>query len=204
MTDPESPIVYIVDDDGAVREALEDLLSSVALGSRSFASVQEFVGAARADAPSCLVLDVRMPGHSGMAFLAHMAECGIAMPTVMITGHGDIAMSVRAMKDGAIEFLTKPFRDQDLLDAVNRGIEIDRTRRATAAETRHVRQLWEALSPGEREVARLVVRGLLNKQVAAELGLSEITVKVRRGHMMRKMEARTLPDLVRAFDRIHA
>ncbi|WP_137861705.1 MULTISPECIES: response regulator [unclassified Sphingomonas] len=203
MTDPESPIVYIVDDDRSVREALEDLLSSVALGSRSFASVQEFAGAARAEVPSCLVLDVRMPGQSGMEFLAHMAERGIVLPTVMITGHGDIAMGVRAMKDGAIEFLTKPFRDQDLLDAINRGIEIDRLRRAAAAETRRVRELWEALSPGEREVARLVVRGLLNKQVAAELGLSEITVKVRRGHMMRKMEARTLPDLVRAFDRIH-
>jgi len=122
---------------------------------------------------------------------------------VMVTGHGDIAMGVRAMKDGAIEFLTKPFRDQDLLDAINRGIAIDRARRAAAEDTRQLRELWERLSLGEREVARLVVRGLLNKQVAAELGLSEITVKVRRGQMMRKMEARTLPDLVRAYDRIH-
>lgn len=203
MTDLTAPIVYIVDDDSSVREALEDLLSSVALRSHSFASAQAFAAAARADAPSCLVLDVRMPGESGMEFLAHMAERGVDLPTVMITGHGDIAMGVRAMKDGAIEFLTKPFRDQDLLDAINRGIEIDRARRAAAAETQRLRELWEALSPGEREVTRLVVRGLLNKQVAAELGLSEITVKVRRGHVMRKMEARTLPDLVRAYDRIH-
>ena len=204
MTDPVAPIVYIVDDDRSVREALEDLLSSVALRSRSFVSAQEFAAALRADAPSCLVLDVRMPGESGMEFLAHMAERGLGLPTVMITGHGDIAMGVRAMKDGAIEFLTKPFRDQDLLDAINRGIEIDRARRAAAGETERLRELWDGLSPGERDVTRLVVRGLLNKQVAAELGLSEITVKVRRGQVMRKMEARTLPDLVRAYDRSHA
>lgn len=204
MTDLTAPIVYIVDDDSSVREALEDLLSSVALRSHSFASAQSFAAATRGDAPSCLVLDVRMPGESGMEFLAHMAERGLALPTVMITGHGDIAMGVRAMKDGAIEFLTKPFRDQDLLDAINRGIEIDRARLAAARETQRLRELWEALSPGERDVTRLVVRGLLNKQVAAELGLSEITVKVRRGQVMRKMEARTLPDLVRAYDRIHA
>ncbi|WP_298674428.1 response regulator [uncultured Sphingomonas sp.] len=203
MTNPAAPIVYIVDDDRSVREALDDLLSSVSLRTQTFASVQEFEAAARTDAPSCLVLDVRMPGQSGIEFLAHMAERGLAVPTVMITGHGDIAMGVRAMKDGAIEFLTKPFRDQDLLDAINRGIGIDRARRAATEETRRLRELWAFLSPGERDVARLVVRGLLNKQIAAELGLSEITVKVRRGNLMRKMEARTLPDLVRAYDRIH-
>lgn len=203
MIDPTSPIVYIVDDDRSVREALEDLLSSVALRSLTFASVQEFVTAKRAEAPSCLVLDVRMPGESGMEFLAHMSERGLDLPTVMITGHGDIAMGVRAMKDGAIEFLPKPFRDQDLLDAINRGLDIDRVRRATLEETCQLRQLWASLSPGEHAVARLVVRGLLNKQIAAELQLSEITIKVRRGHLMRKMQARTLPDLVRAFDRIH-
>ena len=197
------PIVYIVDDDRSVRESLEDLLASIALRTRSFASVQEFLGSELADAPGCLVLDVRMPGQSGMDFLGHMAQQGMHLPTVMITGHGDIAMGVKAMKDGAIEFLTKPFRDQDLLDAIHHGIEIDRGRRQQAAAASELRQRWETLTPGEQDVARQVVEGLLNKQIAADLGISEITVKVRRGHLMRKMGVRTLAELVRLFDRIH-
>lgn len=199
----KQPIVYIVDDDRSVRESLEDLLASVSLRTRSFASVQDFLASPLVDAPGCLVLDVRMPGQSGMDFLAHISEQGAHLPTIMITGHGDIAMGVKAMKDGAIEFLTKPFRDQDLLDAIHHGIEIDRGRRRQAAAASELRQRWDTLSPGEQDVARRVVEGLLNKQIAADLGISEITVKVRRGHLMRKMGARTLAELVRLFDRIH-
>lgn len=178
--EPEKAVVYVIDDDRSVREAVEDLLASVALEARVFGSVQEFLDQDVADAPACMVLDVRMPGQSGMDFLSHMQELGLHMPTIMITGHGDIAMGVKAMKDGAIEFLTKPFRDQDLLDAIHHGIETDRARRALEAQ------------------------GLLNKQIAGELGLSEITVKVRRGHVMRKLEVRTLAELVRVADRIEA
>ncbi|HEV2507664.1 MAG TPA: response regulator transcription factor [Mesorhizobium sp.] len=199
----EEPIVYIVDDDRSVRESLEDLLASVALRARSFGSVQDFLNTDLAEAPSCLVLDVRMPGQSGMDFLSHMTGLGLHLPTIMVTGHGDIAMGVKAMKDGAIEFLTKPFRDQDLLDAIQRGIEIDKTRRLREVTEAELQQRWKTLSPGEQDVARLVVQGLLNKQIAAELKVSEITVKVRRSHLMRKMGTRTLADLVRMFDRIH-
>ena len=190
--DNEEPIVYVVDDDRSVRASLEDLLASVSLRARSFASVQEFLETDLAEAPSCLVLDVRMP------------DLGLHLPTIMVTGHGDIAMGVKAMKDGAIEFLTKPFRDQDLLDAIQRGIEIDRARRIRDVTGSELHQRWKTLSQGEQDVARLVVEGLLNKQIAAVLTVSEITVKVRRGHLMRKMAARTLADLVRMFDRIHA
>ncbi|MGB3878093.1 MAG: response regulator [Shinella zoogloeoides] len=196
------PTVYIIDDDRSVREALEDLLASVSLRAKSFASVQDFLAFDLPDAPACLVLDVRMPGQSGMDFLEHMTEYGLYLPTVMITGHGDIAMGVKAMKDGAIEFLTKPFRDQDLLDAVHRGIEADRTRRLREAANADVARRWASLSSGEKDVARLVATGLLNKQIAADLGVSEITVKVRRGHLMRKMNTRTLADLIRLLDRI--
>lgn len=198
------PIVYVVDDDRSVRESLEDLLASVSLRARSFGSVQEFLNTERVDAPACLVLDVRMPGQSGMDLLAHMHDLGLHIPTIMITGHGDIAMGVKAMKDGAIEFLAKPFRDQDLLDAIHHGIETDQARRTAEAADSGLRQRWATLSPGEQGVARLVVEGLLNKQIAADLGVSEITVKVRRSHMMRKMEVRTLADLIRLLDRIGA
>ncbi|PLP57899.1 DNA-binding response regulator [Mesorhizobium loti] len=201
--DDEEPIVYIVDDDRSVRASLEDLLASVSLRARSFGSVQEFLETDLAEAPSCLVLDVRMPGQSGMDLLSRMTDLGLHLPTIMITGHGDIAMGVKAMKDGAIEFLTKPFRDQDLLDAIQRGIEIDRTRRLREVTETELNQHWKTLSQGEQDVARLVVEGLLNKQIAAKLNVSEITVKVRRSHLMRKMGARTLTDLVRMFDRIH-
>lgn len=203
VTEGEEPIVYIVDDDRSVREALEDLFASISLRSSAFGSVQEFLDSELADAPSCLVLDVRMPGQSGMDFLSRMANLGLSLPTVVITGHGDIAMGVKAMKDGAIEFLAKPFRDQDLLDAINHGIEIDRVRRAKKAAESDLRQRWATLTAGERDVARLVVEGLLNKQIAANLDVSEITVKVRRSHLMRKMGARNLADLIRFFDQLN-
>lgn len=199
----DQPIVYIVDDDRSVRESLEDLLASVALRSRSFGSVQDFLADELPEAPSCLVLDVRMPGQSGMDFLANMASLGLRLPTVVITGHGDIAMGVKAMKDGAIEFLTKPFRDQDLLDAIHLGLEHDRQDRSRQAAVSELRQRWTMLTPGEQDVMRQVAEGLLNKQIAANLHVSEITVKVRRSHVMRKMGARTLADLIRCFDQLH-
>ncbi|WEK51532.1 MAG: response regulator [Candidatus Kaistia colombiensis] len=196
------PIVYVVDDDRSVGASLEDLLASVSLRTRLFGSVQDFLSFELPAAPSCLVLDVRMPGQSGMDFLGHMSELGLHLPTVVITGHGDIAMGVKAMKVGAIEFLTKPFRDQDLLDAVYHGIEIDRARRAREATDAELHQRWASLSPGEQDVARLVVDGLLNKQIAADLDVSEITVKVRRASAMRKLGARTLAELIRQIDRM--
>lgn len=196
------PIVYVVDDDSSVRLALEDLFASVSLRVRSFASVQDFVTRQPDAAPACLVLDVRMPGQSGIDFHQQMGETGQHLPTVFITGHGDVAMGVRAMKNGAIEFLTKPFRDQDLLDAVQRGIELDRQRRQTAAAEAAVQARWQALTPGEREVATLVVQGMLNKQIAAALKVSEITVKVRRRSLMDKLGAKALADLVRLHDQV--
>ena len=199
----DQPVVYIVDDERAVRESLEDLLASVSLRTRSFASVQEFLSSELIDAPSCLVLDVRMPGQSGMEFLGNLAQLGLRLPTIVITGHGDIAMGVRAMKYGAIEFLTKPFRDQDLLDAINQGIGADRVRRAKDAAVSELKERWQTLSAGEQDVMKRVVRGLLNKQIAADLDVSEITVKVRRSHLMRKMGAKTLADLIRFYDQIH-
>lgn len=197
-----SPVVYIVDDDRSVRAALEDLLASVGLRVRTFGSTQEFLGSAMEDAPGCLVLDVRMPGQSGMDFHRQMAEVGLGLPVVFITGHGDIAMGVKAMKNGAIEFLAKPFRDQDLLDAIQLGIAKDRARRGDEAATAELRARWMSLSPGEQDVTRLVVQGLLNKQIAARLNISEITVKVRRGHAMRKMQAQSLADLVRITEKL--
>lgn len=199
--EPE-PIVYVVDDDPSVRAALEDLLASMGWQVRAFASIADFLADPRGDGPACLVLDVRMPGQSGMDFQRQMAERGIALPVVFITGHGDIAMGVEAMKNGAIEFLTKPFRDQDLLDAIHAGIGKDRERLREAAQLAELRARWESLSAGEQDVARLVVTGLLNKQIAAQLGISEITVKVRRGHAMRKMQAPSLADLVRLTARL--
>jgi FixJ family two-component response regulator len=181
---------------------LEDLLASVGLQVLSFGSTQKFLNGRAADAPGCLVLDIRMPGQSGLDFQRHMADRGIRLPVIFIAGHGDIAMSVRAMKDGAIEFLTKPFRDQDLLDAIQQGIEKDRARRREEAVIADLRCKWMSLTAREREVMDLVVRGLLNKQIAADLNVSEITVKVRRGHVMRKMQAKSLADLVRMSDKI--
>ncbi|MBH1434063.1 response regulator transcription factor [Stenotrophomonas maltophilia] len=199
-----APFVYVVDDDPSVRAALEDLLASMGLQVRAFASTQAFLEHARDDAPACLVLDVRMPGQSGLEFQRSMAGLGLQLPVVFITGHGDIAMGVNAIKDGAIEFLTKPFRDQELLDAIHKGIELDRQRRRDGEALDALQQRWNTLSAGEREVVDGVVRGRLNKQIAADLGVSEITVKVRRAQVMRKMGARTLVDLVRMYDRLQS
>lgn len=203
IADP-APIVYVVDDDPSVRAALEDLLASMGLQVRAFASTQAFLEHDLEDAPACLVLDVRMPGQSGLEFHRTMGSHGLQLPVVFITGHGDIAMGVNAIKDGAIEFLTKPFRDQELLDAIHKGIEIDRQRRREGEALDALQQRWNTLNAGEREVVDGVVRGRLNKQIAGDLGVSEITVKVRRAQVMRKMGARTLVDLVRMYDRLQA
>ncbi|WOC16658.1 response regulator transcription factor [Pseudochrobactrum sp. MP213Fo] len=191
------PVVYIIDDDQSLREAIEDLLNSVGLEAQSFASVQDFLDGDRGDVPACLVLDIRMPGMSGLDFQREMDKWNIVLPVIMITGHGDIPMSVRAMKQGAIEFLTKPFREQDLLDAIQQGIAIDRENRLARSAFADIRSRFASLSDGEREVVTHVVAGLLNKQIAAELNVSEITVKVRRAQAMRKMQVGSLPELVR-------
>ncbi|MFC7288452.1 response regulator transcription factor [Herminiimonas glaciei] len=198
----ELPVVYIIDDDHSVRAALEDLLASVGLQALSFGSTKEFLQHTLADAPACLVLDVRMPGQSGMDFHRQMIDLGIQLPTIFITGHGDIAMGVQAMKNGAIEFLTKPFRDQDLLDAIQNGIEKNRLKRQEDAVTAELLNRWTSLSGGEQQVMQLVVQGLLNKQIAAALNISEVTVKVRRGATMRKMEVSSLADLVKISEKL--
>ena len=203
MTPPaDAPLVFIVDDDPSVREALADLLASVDLEARCFASVAQFLVAEQPSGPTCLVLDVRMPGQSGLEFQKDMGAKDLRMPVIFITGHGDIEMSVRAMKNGAIEFLTKPFRDQDLIDAIQEGLKRDRARLEADGAHADLHRNWHSLSPGERQVMVMVGRGLLNKQIAGELGLSEITVKVRRGHAMRKMQAKSLADLIRMLDRL--
>lgn len=191
------PFVAIVDDDPAVREALDSLFRSVGLGTRLFGAPEELAGERWPDGPGCIVLDVRLPGTSGLDLQDQLARDGVALPIVFMTGHGDIPMTVRAMKAGAIDFLAKPFRDQDMLDAVSAAIERDRARRQEAARLKDLRHRFEALSPREREVMAHVVSGLMNKQVAGLLGLSEITVKIHRGNVMRKMGVRSLAELVR-------
>ncbi|EGH41354.1 MULTISPECIES: response regulator transcription factor [Pseudomonas] len=198
----EEPIIYVLDDDLSVRSSLEDLLASVGLRSMLFGSTREFLDTPRPDAPGCLILDIRMPGMSGLDFQEHMARSGISLPVIFITGHGDIPMSVRAMKAGAVEFLTKPFRDQDLLDAIQQGLAQDRSRRQSAAVGAELQRRHASLNLGEQQVMELVVSGLLNKQIAARLNVSEITVKVRRGSVMRKMEADSLADLVKFAERL--
>jgi RNA polymerase sigma factor (sigma-70 family) len=201
MTELQS-IVFVVDDDASVRNALKSLIRSVGLQVELFGSAQEFLQRERPDAPSCLVLDIRLPGISGLDFQRKLAEANDSIPIIFITGHGDIPMSVRAMKGGAVEFLTKPFRDQDLLDAINVALERDQARRQREDEIATLKDRFEWLTPREREVLPLVVSGLPNKQIAAEIGTSETTVKVHRGQLMRKMGADSLPGLVRMAERI--
>jgi FixJ family two-component response regulator len=195
-------VVFVIDNDPSMRAALEDLLGSVDLAVRLFASPEEFLASKRPDAPGCLVLDVRLPGMSGLTFQQELAMMGVDLPVIFITGHGDIRMSVRAMKAGAVEFLTKPFHDQDLLDAIHTGIERDRRRRRNAVLVAELRERHTTLTGRERQIMALVVVGSANKQIAAELNLSEMTVKVHRGQVMRKMHAASLPELVRMADRL--
>jgi FixJ family two-component response regulator len=194
--------VIVIDDDTAIRESIGALLRSVGLHAKLFASVDEFLKARRADGPACLVLDVRLPGRSGLDFQRELAAANIHLPIIFITGYGDIPMSVTAMKGGAIEFLTKPFRDQDLLDAIQLGIARDRARLEDEQALAGLRARFETLTPRERDVMVLVAAGRLNKQIAYEIGVSEITVKVHRGQVMRKMQAASLPDLARMADRL--
>ncbi len=193
----EEPIVFIIDDDPSMRRALTNLFQSVGLKVEAFGSAQDMLQSKLPDVPSCLVLDVRLPGLSGLDLQADLAKANTHIPIIFITGHGDIPMTVRAMKGGAVDFLTKPFRDQDMLDAVVAAIERDRKRREAERTVANVRSLFETLTPREREVLALVASGLMNKQIAAELGLAEITVKIYRGQIMRKMGARALADLIR-------
>ena len=199
---PENSVVFVIDDDPSMRDALESLLRSIGHAAIVFGSTQEFLLGERPDVPGCLVLDVRLPGRSGLEFQRELIHAGIELPIIFITGHGDISMSVMAMKAGAIEFLTKPFRDQDFLDAVHNGIDLDRNRRAELAVLAELRERYDSLTPREREVMVLVATGRLNKQIAAKLQISEITVKVHRAHVMRKMQANSLPDLVRFADKL--
>lgn len=194
---PSAPVVIVVDDDASLRDALSSLFRSIGLEVALFASAAELLAAKLPDAPRCLVLDIRLPGVSGLDFQAQLARSDMELPIIFMTGHGDIPMSVRAMKAGAVDFLTKPFRDQDMLDAVSAAIEIDRGRRAERASSSKLRALYDTLTERERQIMALVTSGLMNKQVAAEVGLSEITVKIHRGNVMRKMEAHSLADLVR-------
>jgi len=193
----ETEVIHVVDDDESQREALLGLLRSVDIKGVAYPSVAAFLTAKRPDAPGCLVLDVRLPGIGGLDFQSQLASHGINLPVILMTGHGDIPMSVRGMKAGAVDFLTKPFRDQDMLDAIAAAVKRDRARRASEAATRSIREKFETLSPREREVMLLVAGGKLNKQIAHELGLSIVTVKIHRGAAMHKMGARSLPDLVK-------
>lgn len=190
-------IAYVVDDDESIRLALGGLLRSIGLRVETFESTQEFLAFPKDEVPSCLILDVRLRGESGLAFQEQVARCGVRMPIVFITGHGDIAMTVKAMKAGAVDFFSKPFRDQDMLDAVTNALTRDGDRLAAEQSTVQLRAAYSSLTPREREVMAFVVTGLMNKQIAAELNLSEITVKIHRGQVMKKMGSRSVPDLVR-------
>ena len=201
MTDSE-PIVFVVDDDASVREAVKKLISSVGLRVETFGSTREFLDGKRPDSPACLVLDVRLPDASGLELQHALAEAGVQIPIIFINGHADVPMTVRAMKAGAVEFLTKPFRGQELLDAIQVAIARDRVARNEQGQIQELRSRYETLTAREKEVLALVVSGLLNKQVGAELGASELTVKTHRGRVMQKMQAESLADLVRMYERL--
>ena len=202
MTTEALPTVFIVDDDRGLRQAIHDLVESVGLRAESFASGEDFLRAKRMNRPSCLVLDVRLPQMSGLDFQQRLTETGIQIPIIFITAHGDIPMSVRALKSGALEFLTKPFRDQDLLDAIHQALERDRVAREQQSEIHNLQARVRTLTAREQEVMNLVISGMLNKQIALEIGTSEATVKIHRGNVMRKMKAGSVVDLVRMADKL--
>jgi FixJ family two-component response regulator len=199
---PAVPTVFIIDDDRGMRQSIQDLVESVGLRAESFATGEEFLKRKRTNDPSCLVLDVRLPQMSGLDFQRQLAETGMQIPIIFVTAHGDVPMSVRALKSGAVEFLTKPFRDQDLLDAIHQALQRDRTAQEQKAEIHDLQGRYHALTRREQEVMTLVVSGMLNKQIASEIGASEATVKVHRGNVMHKMQAGSVVDLLRMADKL--